>query len=315
MINAPAHPSPLQTYRGYSDIDVQLLQDFCVSDRSPRSGFIVDFLNVHTRVSSLANSQRLHEGVLNIPVPGDYHAEAIEYVGLIKSVASARGQFIALELGAGWGPWLVAGAAAARRRGIDVIRLCGVEADPQHFDFMVQHFIDNGLNPAAHRLLKAAVGLERGIARWPKIADAANDWGSRPARMQEGVPDLHDASYLGALIDDFIEVDIVPATEILEQETRWDLVHIDVQGWERLICENAIEQLNHRVARLIVGTHSRKLDGDLIELFHREGWILEHEKPSRFTFVPGVRVLEGMNQVDGTQVWRNPRVSEEQGDR
>lgn len=311
MIDATLPPSPLQTYRGYSEGDVQLLRDFCVDGRSPQAGFIVDFLGVQTRVSSLANSQRLHEGVLNIPVPGDYHAEAIEYVGLVKSVACARDRFVALELGAGWGPWLVAGAAAARRRGIETIRLYGVEADPQHYDFMVQHFIDNGLNPSDHHLVKAAVGLERGTARWPKIADAANDWGSRPARMQEGCLDVQDASYLGALLDDFIEVDIVPAKEILEREARWDLVHIDVQGWERLICEDAIEQFNTRVAHLIVGTHSRKLDGDLLDLFHREGWILEHEKPSRFTFIPGVKVLEGMNQVDGTQVWRNPRLLEE----
>jgi hypothetical protein len=96
---------------------------------------------------------------------------------------------------------------------------------------------------------------------------------------------------------------------VLELEERWDLVHIDVQGWERLICDDARAQLNGRVAYLIVGTHSRKLDGDLVDLFHREGWILEHEKPSRFTFTPGVALLESMNEADGTQVWRNPRLA------
>jgi FkbM family methyltransferase len=174
---------------------------------------------------------------------------------------------------------------------------------------MVQHFRDNGLDPAEHCLVQAAVGLERARARWPKIADAANDWGSRPARVDASGTNDQDASYLGALLDDYIEVDVVPGPEILEREERWDLVHIDVQGWERLICESASAQLNSRVAHLIVGTHSRKLDGDLIDLFHREGWVLEHEKPSRFTFVPGVKVLEGMNEADGTQVWRNPRLA------
>jgi hypothetical protein len=157
--------------------------------------------------------------------------------------------------------------------------------------------------------MQAAVGLEHGRAKWPKIADAANDWGSRPARVDAGGTNAQDASYLGALLDEFIEVDIVPAREVLELEERWDLVHIDVQGWERLICEDARTQLNSRVAYLIVGTHSRKLDGDLIDLFHREGWILEHEKPSRFTFTPGVALLESMNEADGTQVWRNPRLA------
>jgi FkbM family methyltransferase len=301
--------SELQTYRGYADADVRLLQEFCVPDRREEPGFIVDFLGVRTRVTSLASPQRLHEGVLDIPVPGDYHAEAIEYIGLVKSVARATTQFVALELGAGWGPWLVAGAAAARRRGLDPIRLYGVEADPAHFAFMVRHFEDNGIDPAGQCLIQAAVGLERGKARWPKIADAANDWGSRPARLDATGTNDQDASYLGALLDDFIEVDVVPVAELLEREARWDLVHVDVQGWERLVCDAARAQLNSRVAHVVVGTHSRKLDGELIDLFHHEGWILEHEKPSRFTFIPGARVLESMNEADGTQVWRNPRIA------
>jgi FkbM family methyltransferase len=308
MTDLLAEPSPLQTYRGYSEADVRLLQKFQIAERQPDPGFIVDFLGVRTRVTSLAGPQRLCEGILGIPVPGDYHAEAIEYIGLLKSVMRARDGFVALELGAGWGPWLVAGAAAARRRGLEAIHLYGVEADPQHFEFMTRHFLDNGLDPADHVLMQAAVGLERGRARWPKIADAANDWGSRPARVDENGTNAQDASYLGALLNDFIEVEVIPAREILELEDRWDLVHVDVQGWERLICEDALTQLNERVAYLVVGTHSRKLDGDLVDLFHRQGWMLEHEKPSRFTFAPGVAVLESMNEADGTQVWRNPRL-------
>jgi FkbM family methyltransferase len=309
MIDTLVSPSPLQTYRGYAEADVHLLQDFCVPDRRPEPGFIVDFLGVRTRVSSLATPQRASEGVLDIPVPGDYHAEAIEYVGLLESVVAARRQFVALELGAGWGPWLVAGAKAAQMRGLVTIRLYGVEADPQHFEFMVQHFLDNGLDPGAHHLFKAAVGLERGQARWPKIADAANDWGSRPARVDGGTTNEQDAAYLGGLLNDFIEVEVLPVSDILEREERWDLVHIDVQGWERLICEHARAQFNARVAHLVIGTHSRKLDGDLVDLFHREGWILEHEKPTQFRFMPGAKMLESMNLADGTQVWRNPALS------
>jgi FkbM family methyltransferase len=308
MTQAQPRISPLQVYPGYSDADLSLFEAFCVPDRRPEPGFIVDFLGVRTRVTSLADSQRRHEGVLDIPVPGDYHAEAIEYVGLLKSVLNARGQFVVLELGAGWGPWLVAGAKAARRRGIDAVRLYGVEADPQHFAFMTQHLLDNGIDPRQAHLVQAAVGLERGRARWPKIADAANDWGSRPARMEAAGANAGDASYLGTLLDEYIEIDVVPMKELLEREERWDLVHVDVQGWEALVCENAIDQLNSRVAYLVLGTHSRKLDGDLIDLFHRAGWILENEKPSRFTYIPGAKVLESMNAADGTQVWRNPRL-------
>ncbi len=301
--------SHLQIYSGYTEDDVRLFESFAVPDRQPSPGFIVDFLGVRTRVTSLAGPQRAWEGVIGIPVPGDYHAEAIEYLGLLKSVSRAKGRYVALELGAGWGPWVVGGAAAARARQIRDIRLYAVEADPAHFEFMVQHFRDNGLDPSQHVLIKAAAGLERGTARWPKIADAANDWGSRPARVDGGEADAQDSAYLGHLLDEYIEVDIVPVPEILEREPRWDLVHIDVQGWEKLVCEGALDQFDARVAHLVIGTHSRKLDGDMVDLFHRQGWVLEHEKPSRFTYVPGVALLDSMNQADGTQVWRNPRLA------
>jgi hypothetical protein len=66
-----------------------------------------------------------------------------------------------MEWGAGWAPWLVAGAKAAQHLGIDEWMLYGVEADPAHFKSMRQHFEDNGLLSGKHVLLQAAVGIER----------------------------------------------------------------------------------------------------------------------------------------------------------
>ena len=297
-------PSPF-----YSDDDVRLLEQFRVAGRAPRPGFIVDFLDVHTRVTSLADGQRASEGVLDIPVPGDYHAEAIEYVGLLKGVIRAKDQFVVLEVGAGWGPWLVAGAKAARARGIETVRLYGIEADPTHVEFMRQHLRDNGLDPEGHCLIHAAVGLEPGRARFPRVADAANDWGSRPARLAAGETNQEDVRYLGPLLEASLEVDVLSLADVLAREPRWDLVHIDIQGWEAFVCEGSYAHLNARVATLVIGTHSRKIEGDLVALFHREGWMLENEQPSRFRYLQGVPLLESMNLADGTQVWTNPRLA------
>jgi hypothetical protein len=41
----------------------------------------------------------------------------------------------------------------------------------------------------------------------------------------------------------------------------------------------------------------------------RAGWVLEHEKPAKFNFAPNPLTLEAMTTVDGTQVWRNPRLA------
>jgi hypothetical protein len=43
-------------------------------------------------------------------------------------------------------------------------------------------------------------------------------------------------------------------------------------------------------------------------MFARAGWVLENEKPAIFTFQPGAPSLEAMTRIDGTQVWRNPRL-------
>jgi hypothetical protein len=87
------------------------------------------------------------------------------------------------------------------------------------------------------------------------------------------------------------------------------MIHIDVQGHEVEICRSCIEELYRRVHWLIVGTHSRKLDGDMIELMRAAGWLLENEKPSKFHFLLEAPTLEAMTHVDGIQVWRNPRMS------
>lgn len=289
----------LQLYPGYSSADTQIFSDFANPDATPEPGFVVDFLGCRIRTTSLWTAARGLDGQrLGFPIPADFHAEAIEWIGLLKAVGSAAGQYVALELGAGFGPWSVAGASAARRRGIQDIRLCAVEADPQHFRFLRQHFADNGFDPDGHALFEGAVGVSAGIAWWPIAENSAEAWGSRPivADPNEGAPSAERT----------MAVTVLSMVDLLRREPAWDLVHIDVQGDETALCQCSIEELNARVRWLIIGTHSRKIDGDLLDLLYRAGWLLEHEKPAKFVFTPQ-RSLEEMTTVDGTQVWRNPR--------
>jgi hypothetical protein len=83
---------------------------------------------------------------------------------------------------------------------------------------------------------------------------------------------------------------------------------MDVQGTEVDLCRCCADLLSERVRYLVVGTHSRKLDGDLLEIMLNESWILENEKPCQFVFKADARTLETMTTLDGTQVWRNPRL-------
>ena len=171
-----------QWYRGYSDQDLSVFDEFPPVPGVPQTGYIVDFLGVRTRVAHAKPFASLGGRVFGAPVPVNdfFHAETIEYVGLLKSVLTARKRFVALELGAGWGPWLISGAMAARRRGIKDIRLHGVEGDPEHFASMQTHFRDNGFDPADHRLDNAAIGVNAGRATWPKSVDPSDDFAMRP---------------------------------------------------------------------------------------------------------------------------------------
>jgi FkbM family methyltransferase len=295
-------------YPGYTQHDLAVFEAFRHAAPEPSPGFVTDWIGVRTRTSSLWNDARTFGQVQALPIPGDFF-EAVEWIGFLKSVLSARDRYVAMELGAGWGPWLVAGAVAGRLCGIERFSLLGVEADPGRFDLMIQHFKDNGLEPEHHRLLCAAVGAEVGRARWPRIWDAANAAGARPVRYVEAGRDLvdtADAAYMRGAMDNFVEVEILPFDTLLHYEPIWDLVHLDVQGWEVALCRACVKTLTERVRWLVAGTHTRKLDGDLVEIMFQAGWVLENEKPTRFSFDRARETLQSMGSVDGIQVWRNP---------
>lgn len=304
---APLPHSVHQLYRGYTEADLAIFDRFPPDPAlRPMPGFVTNFLGVRTRTSFVRGAEAMDTVVLNLPVPDDgWHSDAVEWIGLLKSVAAARGRFTAMELGAGWGPWAVAGAVAARRLGIGDIRLCAIEADAGHCGFMDQHFRDNGLDPTAHRLVHAAVGTEPGLTRWPKVADPAADWGSRP--LAEAAPGAVD--HVGRAFAEWIDVQVVPFAGLLLGQPAWDLVHVDVQGWEFDLCAGAAALLDERVRWLVVATHDAKLHGDLVDLMFRRGWVLENEKPPRFGWRQGVPTLMAMTTQDGTQVWRNPALA------
>ena len=293
----PKFEVPLdQIYAGYKPRELSLIREHFSLSPAPAPGFIVDNLGVKTRGSSLWDEVQFLVGtVIPPPIPNDFHAEAIEWIGLLKSVRSARGRYTAMELGAGWGPWVVAGAVAARNAGIREISLAAVEGDPGHFALLLQHFIDNGLNPDNHALLHAAVGAKAGRARWPRV-DPRNTYGSRPILAG------------GANPSQTFEIPVLSISDLLCRRTRWDLVHVDVQGDEVVLCEAGLGALNERVHWLVIGTHSRLIEGLLINLLMRAGWVLENEKPVIFDFQVSAPNAEALTRIDGTQVWRNPRL-------
>src|SRR5215469_2372899 len=86
--------APLEYYPGYDPGDLQVIEHFRRHHLVPEPGFIVDFLGVRTRVASLwSEPQQLAGTVVPPPIPADFHAEAVEWIGLLKAVMEARDRF------------------------------------------------------------------------------------------------------------------------------------------------------------------------------------------------------------------------------
>lgn len=292
---------------GLSVDQVQFMESFARPGLHPTRGFATDFCGSKVRVEFLGGAAHTFDNIVcTLPIPGSYTGEAGEWYGIFKAVAAASDSFHAMELGAGHGPWLGVGGYCAAARGIENIHLCGVEADPTRASWMHQHMIDNGLHNYSHDLRAAAVGVDAGIVRWPRLDHPAEHSGGRP------VVNDADAAYLKPFfnLDDMIEIEMVSMAELLLQRPKWDLVHMDVQGNEIALCEANVHLLNARVRYLIVGTHWRSIDGQLMDLMFGEGWALEYEKPTvmRCPALPNAGSMFHYTVIDGVQVWHNPRL-------
>jgi FkbM family methyltransferase len=289
-------------YAGYKPEDLAIFNEFRAKPQ-PRIGFLTEFVGSVARISSLWDGCEVYDGlVLPLPIPCDYHAEAVEWLGMLKAVRAATGSFSAIEFGAGHGPWIAASAAAARLRGINDLHLCAVEGDSGRFALLQQNVEDNNLISHDVTLIQAAVGINDGSARWPRVSDPRNRGGLRPLR--DANPE--DQAYLGGLATDTFEVEVASASRLLRSRPMWDFVHVDIQGTEGELCAASLDVLSERVRYVVIGTHSRKLDGEVMETFSSGGWLLEHEKPARMICAPATSLIK-LTILDGTQVWRNPR--------
>ena len=273
---------------------------FAVPAAEPRPGFFTDFLGVRTRCGYLPQDYARFSGVAEQPdgsgvVP--LH-EAAETVALLRSVQETSGPFTIAELGAGWGPWLVAGAAAARARGRPA-HLIGVEGDETHFRYMQTHMRDNGIDPAdKHILLKAVIGAKDGTAHFPVLPEPSADWGARASF--DGA-----AATAGQAAARFVQLPSLSITTVLNGVDRVQHLHCDIQGEEAEALGTAGPTLDAKVLRVVVGTHGRGIEERLFALFAGLGWRLEYEKPCTFDQASSGMALKN----DGVQVWRNDRLA------
>lgn len=245
--------------------------------------FDVDFLGSKGRTSYFRMLRPQPNQRFEAPDYPVADEEYFEWIDLLQAAAAAKDQFVMMELGAGWGRWTARGAAAATQLGVSY-RLVAVEAEPTHFEWMVQNLRDNGVVMENCRLLRAAVTGKDGTVGF-HVGDAADSYGQSIGGASEVV-----AVSLATLLEPLVLV---------------DLIDMDVQGAELEILAAAVSPLQMKVRRVHVETHSKQLHREIRDLFERMGWRCH----ALFEGNTGDTTPWGrINFQGGVQSWLNPRL-------
>jgi FkbM family methyltransferase len=245
-----------------------------------------------------------------------FDEEYFEWIDVLEAVVTADRRFTMVELGAGWGRWLINAAAAARQRELEIC-LVGVEAEPTHFDWMQQHFRDNAIDPHAHKLIEAAVAPTDGHVRF-HVGDPTGWYGQaidvnqpRPYRRSLRQRAL---SALGRRKRPHgrrvVDVRAIALPAILAELEYVDLIDLDIQGFEADTLAVTEDVLPKKVKRVHIGTHSEENERRLRELFTRLGWENLNDYPSGTT---EATPWGSIKFQDGVQTWRNPSPYGERG--
>lgn len=267
-------------------------------DRKAVPDRLVNYLGVKIDPAFLPAVLTGMEGqVEDIPIPANWHADMAEWAAALRAVDLARETFRVLELGCGWGCWLLNTGVAARNRGLDVA-LIGAEGDRGHVAFAERGCAENGFRPDQVQIHHGIVGSKAGTALFPRQAEAGISWGLEP--IFDATPNQIAEAEAG----DRYDVLPVLTLDALSAGNRIDLVHIDIQGGEADFIEGCLSELSRLAAYIVIGTHSRQIEGRIMAMMLAAGWVLEVERPAILDFDAGIPIVT----VDGVQGWSNPKL-------
>jgi FkbM family methyltransferase len=199
--------------------------------------------------------------------------ELFEWMWVLEAVLEAKKSFTMIELGAGFGRWLMSAACAAKTRRPDLkLHFIGVEAQPDHCKWMHKHFRDNGIDPREHRIIEAAVDTTSGSKYLVDGPDPSGWWGQYVTADGSEIARHVPGSYSHS-------VRTITLGEVVGDIRYIDLIDMDIQNSEKEVVPANITLLTERVRRAHVETHWPETH-DICERSLREaGWEIKHSYP------------------------------------
>lgn len=296
---AQRHRSPFFYYNSAFDAQA-VITHHARNDLSPHPLYLTNFLGVRIDPKFVPRVLEGRAGeVEGPPIPANWHADIAEWAAALRAVDLARGSFTIAELGCGWGCWMNNTGVAARHAGLD-IQLIGVEADEGHVSFAKEACRINGFAAEQVVLQHGIAAPTAGIALFPRQDASGGEWGLEP------VFDATTAERTRALESGrFEELPMIPLADVIGDRSRLDLLHLDIQGGEADLVESCRPVLDQRVSYLVIGTHSREIEGRLLAGLLGSCWRLEIERPA----ILALNDDGWTTTVDGVQGWRNADLS------
>jgi hypothetical protein len=233
------------------------------------------------------------------PIPANWHADMAEWAYALRSVERAHSSFTIIELGCGWGCWMNNTGMVAKRLG-KTVNLIGIEGDEGHIQFAQESLTTNGFDASEYALIRGVAAATPGIALFPRQEFAGGDWSLSPV-FSANEQQRAEARATGQ----YEELPMIPLAEVAANYPLIDLLHVDIQGGEVPLIEGCLDLLREKCASILVGTHSREIEGRLQELLIRDGWKLDIERPAIVRLVDEGPIVV----TDGVQGWRNPRIT------
>jgi FkbM family methyltransferase len=232
------------------------------------------------------------------PNPGNWHADIAEWAAALRAVNQSKDVFRIVELGCGWGCWLTNTGVAARSIG-RTVDLIGVEGNYRHLENAEETLQLNGFSADDFTLFHGIAGPREGKALFPAPHANKTIWNGEAIFY----PDTETLERAEA--DDAVQVLPCYSLPTLSEAKRIDLLHIDIQGAEVDYIKGNLADIDSYVARVLIGTHSRSIEGQLCEIFLDAGWQMEMERPALVQIKAG----KPHTTIDGVQMWANPKLA------
>ena len=184
--------------------------------------------------------------------------------------------------------------------------MIAVEGDSGHVTFIRESFATNELGIDVGKIVHGAIGINDGQALFPKANNASCVYGGVAAFSDE---EQHTGAFAdftanhSTLIEKVERVPSYSLTSLMQDFAHVDLIHCDIQGGEGDFFANTIDLVSAKVKRIIVGTHSFKVERHLACLFAKNDWDLEGIDACEMREESG----RSITVHDGVQVWRNRR--------